>query len=99
MAGVRRPLRSGGHAVYLDPPYWGSETDYGQGMFGRNDFAAVVNVLRTLRGKFVLSINYRPEVRELFAGFDVREVELTYSVSERGGTKARELIVTSLSDA
>ncbi len=80
---------------YLDPPYWGSEGDYGQGVFGRADFERLAEQLRTARGRFILSINDRPEVREVFAGFEMEQVGLAYSVSSKGQTEARELIVTS----
>ena len=78
---------------YLDPPYWGCERDYGAGVFGRDDFAAIANVLATLRGHFVLSINDRPEVREIFEGFDIEAVGTSYRVSG-ASTEARELIIT-----
>jgi DNA adenine methylase len=30
---------------YLDPPYWGSETDYGAGVFTRADFVGLSALL------------------------------------------------------
>lgn len=52
--------------------------------------------LRGLKGRFILSINDRPEVREVFAAFEQHLVELTYSVAGGEGVPARELIVESL---
>ncbi|WP_408636024.1 hypothetical protein [Pseudophaeobacter flagellatus] len=54
---------------YLDPPYWGGESDYGKGLFERSALQAMGEQLAEIRGKFILSINDRPEIRELFAGF------------------------------
>lgn len=77
---------------YLDPPYWGSEGDYGKDLFGRPDFDRLTAVLKGLQGRFILSINDTPEVRSKVAGWKVLEAELTYSISGRA-TRARELIV------
>ncbi len=81
---------------YLDPPYWGSETDYGEGMFGRADFTRLAELLRGIKGRFVLSINDRPEVRRIFAGFKLEAVTTTYTIAggKEGKRNAAELIVT-----
>jgi DNA adenine methylase len=84
-----------GTLFYLDPPYFGSEDDYGKALFGRDQFAAMAARLKRLQGRFILSINDRPEVREVFKGFKVDEAELTYTVSSGRGTQARELIYRS----
>jgi DNA adenine methylase len=80
---------------YLDPPYWGGETDYGKGMFSRSDFTDMAAALKELSGAFILSINDTPEIREIFAGFELEEVSLTYTVSKGQGCKARELILSN----
>jgi DNA adenine methylase len=80
---------------YLDPPYFGSESDYGAGVFGPDDFGRLAEQLRGLRGAFLLSINDVPEIRETFAGFDMEAVATTYTVSGgRTGTPAAELIIS-----
>lgn len=81
-----------GVLFYLDPPYYGNETDYGKTLFGRDQFEVLADRLKVLQGRFILSINDRPQVREIFAGFDVEGAELTYSVAGGKGTDARELI-------
>lgn len=84
-----------GTLFYLDPPYHGSENDYGKAMFVSTEFAAMATRLASLEGRFILSLNDRPEVRETFAGFAIEAVETTYTVG--GGGKARpagELIIT-----
>lgn len=80
---------------YLDPPYFGSEGDYGAGAFARTEFAQLAGQLATIKGRFVLSINDVPQTREVFAAFDRQEVELTYTVSGGQPKAARELIFTS----
>lgn len=78
---------------YLDPPYWGSEDDYGRDLFGRDQFAALAERLGRLKGRFILSINDVPEIRETFAAFTIEPVELRYSVSGGKGQPAKELII------
>lgn len=80
---------------YLDPPYWGGEADYGKGIFSRADFTEMATALKGLSGAFILSINDTPEIREIFAGFELEEVSLTYTVSKGQGCKARELILSN----
>lgn len=83
-----------GTLFYLDPPYHGSENDYGAGLFPRADFERLAARLRALKGRFILSINDTAEIRETFKGFGMDEVELLYSVSGGAGTKAAELVVS-----
>jgi DNA adenine methylase len=80
---------------YLDPPYFGGENDYGKGLFDRQAFQRMADQLAGIRGAFVMSINDRPEIREIFGRFIVDEVRLTYTVSSGEGTKARELIISN----
>lgn len=85
-----------GMLFYLDPPYWGSERDYGDGMFGREEFARMAALLKGLQGRFILSLNDRPEVRETFAAFPQEAVQTTYTVG--GADQAKrvgELIISS----
>mgnify|MGYP003861539895 CR=1 FL=1 len=84
-----------GMLFYLDPPYWGCETDYGQDVFGRADFARLAEQLAGIKGRFLLSINDTPGVREVFGGFDIVEAETTYTVASGGGVRAAELIISN----
>lgn len=84
---------------YLDPPYWGGEDDYGKGLFGRDEFVELAARLRHIKGRFILSINDRPEIRALFSGFSVEAVETTYSLPGGGNAqRAGELIITGPGD-
>lgn len=77
---------------YVDPPYWGTEDFYGKELFGREDFERLSQCLKGVRGRFILSLNDVPEVREIFSWADIEGVELTYRLSGRP-TPAREVIV------
>lgn len=89
---IRRYDRPGA-LFYLDPPYWGCTDDYGLGVFSPADFEVLSSLLEGIEGRFILSINDTPEVREIFAGFAIEEVALNYRISGRV-TAARELIIT-----
>lgn len=87
-----------GMLFYLDPPYFGCENDYGADVFDRADFARLAGILRGARGQFILSINDHPTVREIFAGFEMKTVETTYTLStaSAGGAKrVGELIISN----
>lgn len=79
---------------YLDPPYWGCEGDYGAGAFDRSDFRRLADLLAGIAGRFVLSINDTPEVREIFAAFDQAPVSLTYTIGAGAPKGVGELVIT-----
>ena len=66
---------------YLDPPYAGGEADYGPGVFGPDDFGRLAGLLGRIQGRFLMSINDRPEIRALFRGFHIEAVETRYSIA------------------
>lgn len=83
---------------YLDPPYWGSHDCYGAELFQLADFERLAGTLRGVKGRFLLSINDRPEVRTCFAGFDMEEVTTTYSLAGSAAGKAAargELLISN----
>jgi DNA adenine methylase len=85
---------------YLDPPYFGCEDYYGKGIFAREDFQKLADQLAVLQGKFMLSINDTPEIREVFRQFHLREVQTRYSVgSANRGDKVQELLVMNYEPA
>ncbi|SNS20472.1 DNA adenine methylase [Sphingomonas laterariae] len=91
---IRRYDRAGA-LFYLDPPYWNCERDYGADVFARADFAALASQLGGIKGRFLLSINDNPDVRETFARFAQLPVNTTYQIGTRH-TEAGELIISNL---
>lgn len=67
---------------YLGPPYYGTETYY-QAAFGRAEFVEMADCLCNLQGRFILSLNGCPEVRDIFSNFDVKKVDAPYSLSRQ----------------
>jgi DNA adenine methylase len=78
---------------YLDPPYFGVEGYYGKNLFERADFQRLADVLATINGRFLLSINDTPEIREIFRAFVLDEVIVTYSCGGNSRPKAGELLI------
>lgn len=68
-----------------DPPYWDCETDYGKILFERADFERLAEQLSDLKGRFLMSINDVPQIRETFAEFHMREVATTFCLKKQGG--------------
>lgn len=83
-----------GTLFYLDPPYAGSEDDYGDGVFTPRDFEHLAGQLSGISGMFILSINDTPAIRAAFGGFEMEEVQLTYTINGAAMQEARELIIT-----
>ncbi len=77
---------------YLDPPYWNRRLY--RHNFAERDFVALERRLHRISGKFLLSLDDRPEVRNLFSSWSLLPVELTYTAR----TKAKrygELLISN----
>ena len=63
---------------------------------GREDFERLAAQLAGIEGRFLLSLNDTPEVRETFAAFEIEPVETAYTTGRKKTArgKARELIVS-----
>lgn len=83
-----------GMLFYLDPPYWGGENDYGKNVFSRGDYAEMAEVLGSLKGCFILSLNAVPGVFETFSRFRIDEVDCTYSVAAGASKAVKEVIIS-----
>ena len=80
---------------FCDPPYYNT-AGYGN-TFGKEEHLLLRDKLKNLKGKFLLTINDAPGVREWYRDFNIKEVQVNYSVSKQ--TEARkkyaELIITN----
>ncbi|BBB60252.1 hypothetical protein UNDKW_1979 [Undibacterium sp. KW1] len=79
---------------YLDPPYWETE---GYGVdFGIEQYELMADTLKKLKGKAIISLNDHPDIRRIFAGFEIDTVPIKYSVGGGGKTVDRmEVIIYS----
>ncbi|MGL1932168.1 MAG: DNA adenine methylase [Desulfotalea sp.] len=71
---------------FLDPPYW--KIPAYKNDFEEQDFLDLAEILKNIKGKFLLTINDTPEIRQIFKGFNVEEVELKYTIYP--GAKSRQ---------
>jgi DNA adenine methylase len=78
---------------YLDPPYWGSEDDYGAGVFRRGDFNRLAEQLGAIAGRFILSVNDVPGTRLAFKNFIIETVTTRYTIAGGAGIEAAEILV------
>ena len=76
---------------YLDPPYFGRKLYHYN--FEPADFETLAERLRTLRGKFILSLNDVPEVRAIFIRFHIEEVQLSYTAQKVSGRRYPEVLI------
>ncbi|MBU3131606.1 Dam family site-specific DNA-(adenine-N6)-methyltransferase [Clostridium gasigenes] len=84
------------HTVFFaDPPYY--ETAGYNNEFGEKEQLILFEKLSNIKGKFLLTINDHPMIRELYKDFNIKEVEVVYSVSRQTDArgKYKELIITN----
>ncbi len=67
---------------YIDPPYL-ETAGYGV-EFGIEEYEKLATTLRNLKGKAIVSLNDHPDIRRIFAEFEMDTVPIKYSV---GGGK------------
>jgi len=79
---------------YLDPPYFGAPF-YKHNFYEIGDYQKIAEKLRSVKGKFILSINETKEIREVFRGFKIKPVAVKYSINAASQGKRSELIVSN----
>jgi DNA adenine methylase len=73
---------------YIDPPYY--DTAGYAVPYGPENYLELVKLLSSIKGRFLLSLNDHPKVREIFAAFQIRTVKLKYSAgNSRTAAKTR----------
>lgn len=79
---------------YADPPYLSTEDMYAVD-FGWDDHVRLRDTLSGIKGKFLLSYNDCPAVRELYEGFSLFDFSRTHSMAQRyeAGKEFKELLI------
>ena len=72
---------------YLDPPYEASKGIYAKSEF---NFQELANVLSKVKGKFILSLNDSPNIRNIFKDFNIRGITV-----EGGGVNQKQQTIGS----
>lgn len=89
-ASVIKQYDSAGTFFYLDPPYENSDRLYESGD-GDIDFVKMASLLKSIKGKFLLSMNDSKAVRDIFKGFNIRGLTVTQVQGKKGiGVKPRK---------
>ncbi|GFI41162.1 modification methylase DpnIIA [Thomasclavelia cocleata] len=76
---------------YLDPPYYKAESCY-DSKFTEEDHINLRALLGNLKGKFILSYNNDPYIKELYKGFCIEEVIRNNNLSNKN-KEYKELII------
>jgi len=77
---------------YIDPPYYGVNGLY-RFDFSHDQFEQLAKQLKTMKGKFLMSINDHPAIRQMFADFHIGTVTVAYSLQKHAGRKYQELLI------
>jgi DNA adenine methylase len=78
---------------FADPPYW--ERTLYRHNFSDEDFRTLADLLQSIKGKFVLTVDDVPDLRELFKKSNITEIEVPYTAQREAGKRYRELIITN----
>jgi len=84
---------------FLDPPYYQVSGGYQHNLVA-DDYKKLLKELRNIEGKFILTINDHPDMRELFSEFIIEEVEVSYSISRDLDSRGKygELMIRNYND-
>lgn len=82
---------------YCDPPYFSTESYYENVGFTKSDHERLRDTLKNISGKFLVSYNDCPEIRELYSGFETYSYERLNNIRQRfdGGSMFRELLIAN----
>ncbi len=78
---------------YCDPPYW-STAGYGVD-FGLHQYDKLAELLRSMAGKEIVSVNDISEMHKAFKGLAMRRLTIRYTVGEsaKSRTEKGELLI------
>ncbi len=77
---------------YFDPPYW-KTAGYGVS-FGIEQYREMADLMVSMKGKAILSINDHPTMKKVFKGLKIKSVAIKYTVGgAHKGKQAKELII------
>jgi DNA adenine methylase len=78
---------------YIDPPYY--DIRLYNFNFEHDDFVRMAKLLGNIQGKFLMSLNDHPKVREIFSDFYIEEVQIAYSLHSTVGKRHKELLISN----
>ena len=80
---------------FFDPPYEKTRSIYGYGEHKNFDFDKLLDVLRNIKGKFLMTINDSATMRNLFKEFNIKttNVYARWSRKTKKATNRKELLI------
>lgn len=90
-------LAGGMRCHNCDPPYYIAEGKrYYEFDFGEKEHQSLFDSLKDIKGKFLISYDDVPEVRELYKDFNIKQTEpVVYTLAKTDRSEKRELIITN----
>lgn len=76
---------------YLDPPYYETEDYYGD-LFNKDDHEKLRDILKSIKGRFILSYNDCAYIRELYKDFYIETVSRNHNLKS-DSSKYKEVII------
>lgn len=81
-----------GALFFMDPPYFSAEKYYAE-RFTHDDHIRLFRALSNIKGKFILTYNDTPFIRELYTAYPICTTERDNNLSSNRGSRYRELII------
>lgn len=63
--------------------------------FGIEQYEEMAEILSSLKGKAIISLNDHPDIRRIFAGYHIETTDIRYTVGGGKGQEAREVLIFS----
>jgi len=79
---------------YFDPPYSQQVTRWGYAYLTITP-EDVYNGIKNIKGKFILSYNDSPEIKELFKDYKIKKIKTTYELSGQRKEGITELLISN----
>jgi DNA adenine methylase len=84
---------------YLDPPYYDINSSYYKNDFVLKDHEDLAKILRTVKGKFMLSYTSNDDIKALYEGFNIQEKDFVNFITGKDFGEDRvnrkEMIITN----
>lgn len=78
---------------FIDPPYL-DVTGY-EVPFPKDRYNELAELLSSVKGRFILTLNNHPQIRETFKRFKISEVQTSYSTGLEAKQRVTELLITN----
>jgi len=76
---------------FIDPPY--EDTDNRFYLGGKFDYEHLHEVLKNIKGDFLITINDSPYIRDLFKDFRIKSIDVMSGWRHKGTNKRKELFI------